>query len=382
MNGAWISRFPIAAVAASLALTTPAAAQDRSACPNCEAGAALINRYGLEEAATPVRERPGWAPPRRIVTIDTTAARLIRAAAPDAEVYVLPDPEAQAMLAEADVFVGLCDAAILEAAPNLRWVHAVNAGVEVCASVPSLRERNVLVTNGQRLSGPQIAEHTLAMILAFARGLPKYTTEQRAGRWTAEFGAPETVLNAGHWELDGKTVLIAGLGGIGTEIARRANALGMRVIATRSSRREGPDFVDYVGLAHEVHQLAAQADVVVSAVPLTPETAGTFDAAFFRAMKESAYFINVSRGETAVTDDLVDALREGRIAGAGLDVTDPEPLPPGHPLWSMPNVILTPHIAAASDVFFETIVTLAVENVRRYAAGEPMISVVNLARGY
>jgi phosphoglycerate dehydrogenase-like enzyme len=177
-------------------------------------------------------------------------------------------------------------------------------------------------------------------------------------------------------------MLVVGLGGIGTEIARRANALGMRVLATRNSSREGPDFIDYVGLSDEVNALAARADVVVSAVPLTGETTGMFDAAFFRAMKPAAYFINVSRGETAVTDDLVEALRDGRIAGAGLDVTDPEPLPAGHPLWSMPNVILTPHIAVASDVFFQTVLTLAAENVRRYAAGEPMISVVDLARGY
>jgi phosphoglycerate dehydrogenase-like enzyme len=367
---------------ASLVHVDGTLAQEAGACPNCEAGAAVISRYGLEEAATPANERRDWAPPRRIVTVDTTAARLFRTAAPQAEVYVLPDPEAFAVLAEADVFIGLCDAEILDAAPNLKWIHALNAGVEVCAADPSLIERNVLVTNGQRLSGPQIAEHAIAMVLSFARGLPTYAAEQRAQRWSGVIGSPEMVLTAGHWELTGRTMLVVGLGGIGTEIARRANALGMRVLATRNSSREGPDFIDYVGLSDEVNALAARADVVVSAVPLTGETTGMFDAAFFRAMKPAAYFINVSRGETAVTDDLVEALRDGRIAGAGLDVTDPEPLPAGHPLWSMPNVILTPHIAVASDVFFQTVLTLAAENVRRYAAGEPMISVVDLARGY
>lgn len=382
MRGNKLAQLSVLALLAGTVAAGPVAGQARGACPICEAGAAIIERYGLEEAASPVRERAGWSPPRVIVTVDTTAARVFRTVAPEAEVYALPDPEAEAMLPRADVFIGLCDTAVLEAAPNLKWIHAVNAGVEICAADRSLIERNVLVTNGQRLSSPQIAEHALALLLSFARGLPKYAAEQRAQQWSGVLNSPAMVLSAGHWELTGRTMLVVGLGGIGTGIARRANALGMRVIATRNSSHEGPDFVEYVGLSNEVNELAAQADVVVSAVPLTAETRGMFNATFFRAMKPTAYFINVSRGETTVTDDLVAALREGRIAGAGLDVTDPEPLPAGHPLWSMPNVILTPHIAVASDEFFQTIITLAAENLRRYVAGEPMLSIVDLARGY
>ena len=156
----------------------------------------------------------------------------------------------------------------------------------------------------------------------------------------------------------------------------------MRVQATRNSRREGPEFVEYVGLAHEVVELAANADVVVNATPLTPATRGMFDAAFFSAMKETAYFVNVGRGESVVTADLVTALEEGTIAGAGLDVTDPEPLPSGHPLWRMPNVILTPHIAGGSDLLGGRVLALLVENLRRYTRGDPMLSVVDVARGY
>lgn len=184
------------------------------------------------------------------------------------------------------------------------------------------------------------------------------------------------------WELEGKTTLIAGLGGIGTEVARRAHAFGMRLTATRNSSRAGPDFVDHVGLSPGTVTLAAEADVVVDALPLTPETRGLFDAAFFAAMKPGAYFVNVSRGERVVTSDLVDALRSGHLAGAGLDVTSPEPLPPGHPPWSLPNVVLTPHSAGASDQVKRRILLLATENARRYASGGRMLSVVDPRRGY
>jgi len=154
------------------------------------------------------------------------------------------------------------------------------------------------------------------------------------------------------------------------------------VIATRNSRREGPDYVEYVGLADEYRTLAARVDVVVNTTPLTPETRGMFDAEFFTAMKDSAFFINIGRGESVVTAALTAALQEQRIGGAGLDVTDPEPLPAGHPLWSMTNVIITPHIATSSDVRSERTVTLVAENVRRYLRGDRVLSVVDLAAGY
>jgi phosphoglycerate dehydrogenase-like enzyme len=173
-----------------------------------------------------------------------------------------------------------------------------------------------------------------------------------------------------------------GLGGIGTEVARLAHGLGMRVIATRNSSREGPDFVERVGLSDELLAFAAQADVVVTALPLTPQTTKLFDAAFFSAMKPGGYFINVGRGASVVTEDLVAALRDGRLAGAGLDVTDPEPLPPGHALWALPNVLVTPHVSTASDVQDARSVAVLHENLRRYVAGERMLNVVDIARGY
>ena len=138
----------------------------------------------------------------------------------------------------------------------------------------------------------------------------------------------------------------------------------------------------YVGLADEYRTLAARADVVVNSTPLTLQTRGMFDAAFFAAMKDDAFFINIGRGESVVTADLTAALQQATIGGAGLDVTDPEPLPPGHPLWSMRNVIITPHIATSSDYRSDRTFTLAAENVRRYVRGDKLLSVVDLKQGY
>lgn len=365
-------------------LVPPAAAQeDVERCELCEAGAALVARFQLREAPSPVREREGWTPPVRIVTLEPFGiglAELIRTVAPNAEVIPVSSIRAAVrVIAEADVYVGWCTRALVDAGVNLKWIHVPSAGVEMCARIPEVAERGILVTNHQRIYGAQIAEHAIAMMFALARGLPRYGAEQAAGRWSAR---PLELRESGLFEVGGKTMLVVGLGGIGTEVAQRASGLGMRVQATRNSRREGPDYVEYVGLAHEVVELAANADVVVNATPLTPDTRGMFDAAFFAAMKETAYFINIGRGASVVTADLVTALESGAIAGAGLDVTSPEPLPPGHPLWSMRNVILTPHIAGGSDRFNERFTVLIAENMRRYVAGDRMLSVVDLERGY
>ena len=236
----------------------------------------------------------------------------------------------------------------------------------------------LILTNGQRLSSPTIGDHAIALTYALVRGIDISHANQVNGVWARS--SADTLRGFG--ELSGRTMLVVGLGGIGTQVAKRANALGMRVLATRGSRREGPDYVEYVGLAPEAIELAAQADVVVNAAPLTSTTRGMFNKAFFEAMKPEAYFINVGRGESAVTADLIEALHNGAIAGAGLDVTDPEPLPADHPLWTAPRVLITPHVAALSMETFGRIQALVAENLRRYVAGEPLLSVVDVKRGY
>jgi phosphoglycerate dehydrogenase-like enzyme len=372
--------YTVALVLASL----PAAGQDAANCDAlCEAGTALIERFDLEESPVPVRERPGWAPPKRIVVADVEAAAFLREVAPDAEIIGVPGLRNFSGMADvvagAEVLIGLCSPEIIERGTNLRWIQLLNAGADTCTSIPEVAERGILVTALQRIQGPHMAEHAVAMMLALTRGLAHFNVEQHAGKWTLglrELGDLRLL------EVEGKTMLVVGLGGIGTEVAKRAAGLGMRVVATRNTSREGPAYVEYVGLADEVLELAGNADVVVNCTPLTAQTRGMFDAAFFAAMKESAYFINIGRGESVVTADLTSALQSGTIAGAGLDVTDPEPLSPEHPLWSMTNVILTPHIATSSDFRDQRTVTLVAENLRRYLRGDRMLSVVDLEQGY
>jgi phosphoglycerate dehydrogenase-like enzyme len=357
----------------------PSVAADAAA-PDPAAVAALIQRLGLDEAATPVRDTPGWRKPQQVIGLEPGAEAVpaLQAAAPGVKLLLAKDvQEAVALATDADAVLGFCSAELLAAGPKIRWVQSFSAGVERCVSIPALRERDILLTNMQRVAGPVMAEHVMAMMLGFARGLHFYIPERMATRWTRELPAPGRMMT-----LEGKTVLVVGLGGIGIEVAKRAHALGMRVIATRASGREGPPFVSYVGLPDELSKLAAEADFVVNTTPLTPATTRMFDAKFFAAVKPGAFFVNVGRGQSVVQDELIAALRSGRLAGAGLDVTDPEPLPADSPLWQMQNVILTPHVSAQSDVDDSVRMAVAVENLRRYVAGEKMLSVVDVAKGY
>lgn len=343
-----------------------------------EGAAELIEKYDLEVADTPVRERPDWRKPERILVAYRGPETLawLEEAAPDVElVGVSGEREALENLEGTDGVIGLCTSRLLEAGKDLRWIQLYSAGVENCVALEAFSERGPLLTNMQRIAGPVIAEHVIAMMLALSRNLEEFVGLQEQGRWNRGAAGGMRVVK-------GKTMLVAGLGGIGTETARRAHALGMTVTATRASSREGPDYVSRVGLPGELPELAAEADVVVNALPLTDETRGLFDAGLFGTMKSSALFINVGRGGTVVTDDLLEALKGGGIAGAGLDVTDPEPLPADHPLWQAPNTIITPHVATRSDIDSEAALRVVRENLRRYVNGEPMLSVVDPERGY
>ena len=352
----------------------------RAAPPPDPRAVALIQELGLQQGRQAARDMQGWEAPRRIVVANADAARLaqLQAMAPGVEVLAAGKGRTlRGQLDGAQAVIGLCDAATLASAHSLRWIQAFAAGVEACVNLPGMAERKIVLTNLQRMMGQPIAEHAIALTLALTRGLPRFARDQHAGKWRGDDAE-----RAGMREIGGRTMLVVGLGGIGTEVARHAHALGMRVVATRNSSREGPEFVAKVGLPGELLDLAREADVVVNATPLTPETTGIFNTAFFDAMKPGGYFVNVARGRSVVTRDLVAALRGGRLAGAALDVVDPEPLPAGHPLWSMPNVLITPHVAPSSDAQADRNWLLVAENVRRYAAGEPLLNVVDVARGY
>jgi len=342
--------------------------------------AQLVTELGLQESPTAVREQPGWGKPRVIIVRDPAPRDIewLRNVAPDVELIAARDnATAVAAASRADAVIGFCSADLLAQGTKIRWLQLMSAGAERCVAIPAVAERGILVTNMQRVAGPVMAEHVMAMTLALARALPTYLRLQDQGRWGEQAeGNPGTVA------LQGKTMLIAGLGGIGTEVARRAHAFGMRLVATRASNRPAPDFVSHVGSPAELITLVRDADVIVNTLPLTDDTVGLFDARMFAAMKPRALFINVGRGGTVVTAELVKALSEKRLGGAGLDVTDPEPLPADHPLWHAPNVIITPHVSSDSDIGSERHWQIARENLRRYVEGERMLSVVDVKRGY
>ena len=362
--------FAGAAGAASAAdSTTPAAAAPDPA--------QLIERLGLHVAPNPVRERSGWHPPRVVLVSDRLRDLLprLKQTAPEVR-FIEIDKATPRDVAAADATFGVCTVPVLESARHLEWIQWPAAGVERCVQQPQLRARAPLVTNLQRTMGPSIAEHVIAMMLALSRHFEEFYHDQAQGHWGSDDSAPELE------DVGGKTVLVAGLGGIGTEVARRAHALGMRVVATRASGHEGPDFVSYVGLPEELPKLAKDADFVVNCLPLTPETTGIFNKDFFASMKHSAYFISIGRGRSTVTADLTTALTQGTIAGAGLDVVDPEPLPADSPLWHAPHLLITPHISANTAVADRTRDAVMLENLRRFMAGEPMLSVVDISKGY
>ncbi len=338
----------------------------------------IIEEAGLEAGPVPVRERDGWRKPEKIVVRDGYGiVERLRAAFPGVDIVGVENAEQAAReVQNADALVGFCDQGIVDRAKRLVWIQIFSSGAEDCLAVEAVGSGAILLTNMQKMASPVIGEHAVALMMALARALPQHARAMPAGDWDQSLAESDSMMSLG-----GKTILIAGLGGIGTAVARRADGLRMRIVATRNSSRSGPPFVDYVGLSDELLELAASADVVVNALPLTPETTNLFDREFFDTVKRGALFINVARGGSVVTAELVAALEDGRIAGAGLDVTEPEPLPPDHPLWQMDNVIITPHVASTGNerdnfpVVFE-------ENVRRFIAGDALLNVVDPEKGY
>ncbi|MFQ5547516.1 MAG: D-2-hydroxyacid dehydrogenase [Woeseia sp.] len=361
------------------------AAQDHAAASAQADPAAteLIRVLSLRESAGPIREDPRWAKPGKVVVgfrsglgvaQEDFLARF-QSVAPDAKV-ILFDPSESGLdaIADADVFIGFCGPQTIKRLEKLRWIHTYTVGVDRCLADPEVLGRDFIISNNQRVSGPSIAEHAIAMMMMLSKNLHYYQAQKYQRIWAraAEYTS----------DLTGRTMLVLGLGGIGTETARRASALGMRIIATRNSSRQGPEFVDRVGLPDEMYELAGEADFVVNALPLTGQTNGLIDKRFFDALKPGAYYISVGRGGTTVTGDLHSALVDGRLAGAALDVMDPEPLPADHPLWTTKNVVITPHTAGRNIDSLRRTLIIAAENLRRYVQGEKLLNLVDVNRGY
>jgi phosphoglycerate dehydrogenase-like enzyme len=278
-----------------------------------------------------------------------------------------------AQLAVVDGVIGPFNLKLLSGAPKLKWIQSESAGVENFTFLPGFAQSKIVLTNNKILQGPEIADHALGLLLALTRGI---AIAARGGSedWNQKNFSPI--------ELRGKTAVIVGVGGIGTQIALRLSASGMTVIGvdpkdipynTYLSRTVAPDRLDSV---------LPQADVVFISAPLTPVSRKMMGPREFELMKPNSYFIAVSRGGLYDIDALVKALDSKRLAGAGLDVTDPEPLPKNHPLWKFPNVLITPHVAGRSDGENARYEALYIENLKRFAAGEPLLNVVDKEKGY
>ena len=295
-----------------------------------------------------------------------------------------PEPDAQAlkgMLADAEVVIAAFEAPadLMQRAPKLRWFHTFSAGVEQYVRWGFL-DRDVIFTNGSGPSAQPIAEYVMMTVLMLAKRAAEYIRLQDHGRWQRLVEGPN-----GGTELRGKTVGIVGLGAIGDETARLAKAFGCRVIATRRSAtypRENTDGVDLLLPAADLQRLLSESDFVVLTAPATPETRGMMNAETFGQMKSGAFLINIARGTLVDEAALIAAIKDGRIAGAALDVFDREPLPAESELWRLPQVIVTPHISAASQHFLRRQVDICKENLARYLRGEQLANLVTRERGY
>ncbi|HET9015716.1 MAG TPA: D-2-hydroxyacid dehydrogenase [Thermomicrobiaceae bacterium] len=299
----------------------------------------------------------------------------IRDTYPGLEVVVQPERErlAEALPgAQAMVGRGLTPE-LLAAAPDLRWLQITGAGVENLL-FPALVASDVVVTNFSGVHAPNMAEHLVTMMLAFARGLPELMRYQVRHEWHHA--------DRGTFELGGQTLGVLGLGDIGNALAWRAHALGMRVVGLKRRASEPPPGVARVYLPDELPALLAEADHVASCLPLTPRTRHLLGAPEFAAMRPGAYVYNVGRGAVIDQDALVAALRAGQVAGAGLDVTDPEPLPADSPLWDMPNVLITMHTSGGSPSYWERGIEVLLDNIGRYRRDEPLRNVVDKREGY
>ena len=277
-------------------------------------------------------------------------------------------------VADAEVILGVVDKEAMAAAKNVKWVQTWAAGVETLPK--ELMEHPSTLTNMQRVFAPVIAETAIGLLLSLTRGLTQTTIPAfKERKWKA---ADVPLV-----DLYRKTIGIVGMGGIGAETARRLHyGFEMRVLATDAKPLPKPDFVAELHDPDWLMEMVPQVDVLMSAAPHSKITEKMFNDAVFSKMKPSAYFLNVSRGGLVDQEALARALKEKRIAGAGLDATTPEPLPPESPLWDCPNLVITPHNSGVAPMRQVRLVALVAENVRRYSHGLPLMNVVDKARGY
>lgn len=314
-------------------------------------------------------------PPQLPATRDW--AQRLSTAYPELEVVVAEsDSEAAAAIGQADAAVGTLTPALLAEAGRLRWLHSPLAAPPAGYFFPELTAHPLTVTNVRGIFNDHIGAHILSFVLAFARALHRYIPQQQRSEWKQPPRYEGTVY------LPEATALIVGVGGIGAETARLLSAFGVTVIGTDALRTEAPEGMAAIHPPEQLDALLPQADFVIVTVPHTPATEGLFDRQRFQRMKCGAFFINIGRGMTTRLDDLVEALESGQVGGAGLDVFEQEPLPASHPLWTLPGVLITPHVAMWGPYYNERRYAVLRDNCARFLAGQPLINVVDKANWF
>jgi D-2-hydroxyacid dehydrogenase (NADP+) len=319
------------------------------------------------------------AQPKKIVVMnDATLAKELQSVTPDARIVLVNQSTVMREIADADGFIGNITPEQVRAAKKLKWVQSMSAGVEnllFLSGGNDLRDSPVILTNNKIVQAPEIADHAMAMLLFLSRHLFDFYANQKREAWQPPVPFPGI-------ELRGKTAVVIGVGGIGTQIATRANAFGMEVIGVDPEDKPFMPFIKTVVKPDQLDEVIPQADVVFISAPHTEQSHKMMGTREFDLMKRNSYFIAVSRGGIYDMGGLVKALDSKQLAGAGVDVTDPEPLPKDHPLWKFDNVIITPHVAGRSDHDRERMVGTAKENLKRFVEGKPLINVVNKQKGY
>jgi phosphoglycerate dehydrogenase-like enzyme len=317
---------------------------------------------------------------KKILVSDSDAPLVeeLQSVTPRARVVPVSDANVMREIVDADAYIGEITSREVRAGKNLKWVGVMSAGVERVLfprdGTSALRDSNIILTNNKIVQGPEIADHALAMLLMLSRDLYILYRNDQQQLWNSR--------SFHGIELNGKTAVVLGVGGIGTQIAVRANAFGMMVIGVDTEDKPFVPFLKRVVKPDQLDDVLPQADVVFISVPDTPKSHKMMGAHQFELMKRNSYFIAVSRGGIYDINGLVKALDEKRLAGAGVDVTDPEPLPKGHALWKFENVIITPHIAGRSDRDTVRMVGTIKDNIRRFVEGKPLINVVDKQKGY
>ena len=294
---------------------------------------------------------------------------------PEVEFVPVTTPEEQLRAVPgADAFIGwITREAFVAAGPQLRWVHAPSAGVERHVAIPELVESDVTLTNTRGSHAPTIAEHTFAMLLALTRRILELAEYQKEHAWKRPTN-PRGIM--------GMTMTVVGFGQIGRAIAKRAVGFDMKVIGVDARPSEPPPGVDEVWGLDRLDEALREADVVAIAAPITPETRGMIDARRIGLLKPDSYLLVVSRGGIVDEAALIAALKEGRLAGAGLDVMATEPLPPDDPLWDAPNIILTPHCSGASEQTTGAVASITTANLRNFVTGAPLSNICDKRAGF